>query len=294
VLARDMGWTFTHSVAEFTASAGSFVAADPERHTVALTVVESVQAGVRWSDEDMHFGWWTSDGAVRAAVFLTPPYPLQLIGVPSEAVAELVGALRARGAPVAAVNGERGQAADFARGWIAGTSLNSTTEMSQRLYRLEELRAPSPPAIGDGRLATSADLDLVIAWFTDFHAEAAAEQVTAEHLRDNAVRRIDQGLVWLWEDAGEPVAMAARNATAAGIARIGPVFTPTAKRRNGYGTAVTVACTQDALSTGARGAVLFTDLSNPTSNAIYQRIGYRPLEDRTILRFPAEVDDKGA
>jgi predicted GNAT family acetyltransferase len=296
----DMGWHFTDSVAEFAASAGAFIAADPERHTVGLTVMESVQAGVRWSDDDMHFGWWIPDGAVRAAVFLTPPYPLQLIGVPAEAVGDLVDALRDRGAPVAAVNGERRQAEDFALGWIAGTALVSTVAMEQRLYRLEELRAPDLPASGNGRLATSVDLDLVVGWFTDFHAEAAAEEVTAEHLRDNAHRRIEQGLVWLWEDAGESVAMAARNATAAGIARIGPVFTPIARRRKGYGTAVTAACTHDALAAGARGAVLFTDLSNPTSNAIYQTIGYRPLEDRTILRFAdqqqganAEVDDKG-
>src|SRR5580692_2502168 len=94
VLAMDMGWTFTNSVSAFAESAGAFVAADPERHTVALTVMESVQAGVRWSEQDMHFGWWTIDGAVRAAVFLTPPYPLQLIGVPAEAVADLVDALR--------------------------------------------------------------------------------------------------------------------------------------------------------------------------------------------------------
>jgi predicted GNAT family acetyltransferase len=31
--------------------------------------------------------------------------------------------------------------------------------------------------------------------------------------------------------------------------------------------------------------VLFTDLANPTTNAIYQQIGYRPVEDRVILRF---------
>jgi predicted GNAT family acetyltransferase len=31
--------------------------------------------------------------------------------------------------------------------------------------------------------------------------------------------------------------------------------------------------------------LLFTDLANATSNAIYQRLGYRPVEDRIELSF---------
>ena len=79
--------------------------------------------------------------------------------------------------------------------------------------------------------------------------------------------------------------MAARNITVAGVSRIGPVYTPPAFRRHGYGAAATAACTQDALERGARQVVLFTDQANPTSNGIYQRIGYRALDDRLILRF---------
>ena len=31
--------------------------------------------------------------------------------------------------------------------------------------------------------------------------------------------------------------------------------------------------------------LLFTDLANPTSNALYQRLGYEPVEDRAIWSF---------
>jgi len=40
-----------------------------------------------------------------------------------------------------------------------------------------------------------------------------------------------------------------------------------------------------ALDAGADHVVLFTDLANPTSNALHQRLGYRPVEDRVMLRF---------
>ncbi len=79
--------------------------------------------------------------------------------------------------------------------------------------------------------------------------------------------------------------MAGRNKTAAGVARVGPVYTPIGHRRRGYGAAVTEACTRVALERDTQDVVLFADLSNPTSNAIYQQIGYRPLRDHLVIDF---------
>jgi predicted GNAT family acetyltransferase len=100
--------------------------------------------------------------------------------------------------------------------------------------------------------------------------------------------RIGGGRLWLWEDAsGTPVSLAGRTAAAAGVSRVAPVYTPAGARRRGYGAAVTAACTADALATDASEVVLFTDLANPTSNAIYQGIGFEPLSDRHVVRFVA-------
>jgi predicted GNAT family acetyltransferase len=84
---------------------------------------------------------------------------------------------------------------------------------------------------------------------------------------------------------GVPVAMAGRTAAVAGVVRVAPVYTPPALRRRGYGGAATVAVSRAALDGGASDVVLFTDLANPASNALYQRLGYRPVEDRTVLTF---------
>jgi predicted GNAT family acetyltransferase len=81
--------------------------------------------------------------------------------------------------------------------------------------------------------------------------------------------------------------MAGRTRPAAGVVRIGPVYTPPEQRRRGYGGAVTVAVTQAALGDGAASVVLFTNLANPTSNALYVRLGYRPVSDRLQLNFEA-------
>ena len=39
------------------------------------------------------------------------------------------------------------------------------------------------------------------------------------------------------------------------------------------------------LDAGATGRTLFTNLANPTSNGVYQRIGYYPVSDAEELTF---------
>ena len=78
--------------------------------------------------------------------------------------------------------------------------------------------------------------------------------------------------------------MACRQPTVVGVARIGPVFTPCEHRGHGYGSAATARATADILADPAI-PVLFTDLANPTSNKIYEALGYRAVEDRLALRF---------
>ncbi|MGK2879745.1 MAG: GNAT family N-acetyltransferase [Mycobacterium sp.] len=86
---------------------------------------------------------------------------------------------------------------------------------------------------------------------------------------------------------GMAVSVAGVRAPIAGMTRIGPVFTPTERRGNGFGSAVTAAAATWALSVGARDVVLFTDLANPISNRIYQRIGFVPVGDAARFDFTA-------
>jgi predicted GNAT family acetyltransferase len=69
------------------------------------------------------------------------------------------------------------------------------------------------------------------------------------------------------------------------MVRVGPVYTPPEVRGHGYASAATAAVSQAALEDGLREVVLYTDLANPTSNALYQRLGYRPVEDRVVFSF---------
>ena len=69
------------------------------------------------------------------------------------------------------------------------------------------------------------------------------------------------------------------------MSRIGPVFTSRNSRGRGYGSAVSAAAAHLARRDGVDDVVLFADLANPTSNAIYQRIGFEPVADSVRVDF---------
>lgn len=279
-----MTWSFTADPERYAEHVLDLLSSRPDANTVALTVLETVRAGQRYSDLEPLFAWYRAGGAVTGAISLTPPYGVLLGELPLDSETELVAGLRARGAAVPDVIGTVDATGRFAAAWTAGTDLGVELAMRQRLYTLDGVRPPTPPPAGSARLATPADLEQMMTWMRRFHQEAEASSAMPQ--REMYQHRIELGLQWLWQDErGEPVSIAGRNIMVAGVSRIGPVYTLPEFRRHGYGAAVTAACTQDALDCGACQVVLFTDEANPTSNTIYQRIGFRALDDRLILRF---------
>ena len=92
----------------------------------------------------------------------------------------------------------------------------------------------------------------------------------------------------IWEKKGIPVSMAGYAGPTPNGIRIGAVYTPPEQRKKGYASAVTGGLSQHMLDLGYRFCFLFTDLLNPTSNHIYQQIGYKPVcdVDRYVFKLP--------
>ena len=152
-----------------------------------------------------------------------------------------------------------------------------------RLFRLGELLPPRPGPEGTARLAAGTDRDLLAGWFGAFAREVG--EPSGEDHRAAVAERLGYAGITVWEDGGVPVSVAGRTRAVAGMVRVGPVYTPPEMRGHGYAGAATAAVSQAALDAGVREVVLYTDLANPTSNALYQRLGYRPVEDRAVLSF---------
>ncbi|BFO22884.1 hypothetical protein SHKM778_92720 [Streptomyces sp. KM77-8] len=98
----------------------------------------------------------------------------------------------------------------------------------------------------------------------------------------------------LWETLdGTPVSVAGMNPLIGGQIQVDIVYTPAELRGRGYAAAVAAEVSRAALATGARDVVLFADLSNPTSNALYQRLGYRTLADWGTYDFAYAEPEAG-
>jgi GNAT superfamily N-acetyltransferase len=288
-----MGWLTTAAVDEFLAEAGAFVRADPVRNTVILTVTERRRvrqvppvSGRASAGDTPLFGWWcpaAEPDSVSGAFMHTPAFPVFLTAMSDQAAAELASELAATGRPVHGVNAEAGAAEAFAATWRQHTGATARVGMRTRLFRLDQLVWPGPRPEGTPRKAGKEDRDLLIDWFGAFAREAGDHP--GEDYAAAVDDRLGYGGITIWEAGGVPVSFAAAHRLVAGTVRVGPVYTPPERRRHGYAAGVTAAVTRAALDAGATDVLLYTDLANPTSNALYPRLGYRPVGDRLELSF---------
>ncbi|MFJ3902230.1 GNAT family N-acetyltransferase [Streptomyces sp. NPDC090025] len=266
----NRAWHFTDDPTALPQAAHTALAADPARNTVLLTMLRG----------DGRRGWFAHERAAGevSGVCLVTAGGMLVLGAMDDEAARLLAAVTPETIPevIPEVREVRGEAAAVeAYGLGSGRAWRVTRRM--RLYRLGELTPEEPGPPGGARLATAADVPLVLDWMRAFAADIG-EDPDADHSA-NVRARVDEGLLHLWEVAGEPVAMASVSRTEAGQARVSPVYTPPAHRARGYGGAVTAAVSRAARTAGATQVLLFTDLANPTSNALYQRLGYRPVRD---------------
>ncbi|MFB6615864.1 GNAT family N-acetyltransferase [Streptomyces sp. NPDC085524] len=273
-----MTWTFSPDLDAYLAAAGPAVAAQPVSNTLLLTVADALErrGPHAYGEADPVFGWWTgADGAVSGALLCTPPHPLQLGALPEEAVLALGSALTTEPllAGVDGISARRRDTDTLAAAWGRPSRLAE----ENRLYRLAGLVDPDPAPAGRSRPATEEDLPLLLEWVAAFDEELGQPGTGSEAgLRD----RLSYGGVLLWEDAGVPVSLASFSRPIGSAARIGSVYTPPAVRGRGYAAGVTHAASEAAYAAGASEVLLFTDLANPTSNGVYLRLGYTPVEDR--------------
>lgn len=279
-----MSWQISEAVQEFLDRAGPFLRSRPVENTVLLTLADTLKSrGPRvFGPDDPIFGWWTADdGQVRGAFLQTPPYPVMLSTTPPESVPALAAALDGR--PLAGFNALDQDADVFTAEWQRRTGAAASPGRRSRLFRLDRLTPAATPPPGRARVATEADRELLRAWLGDFHAEIG--EGARRDVDDLIDDKVAHGGLTLWEVDGRPVSLAGQTRQESGMVRVVAVYTPREHRGHGYGGAVTAAVTRSALDAGATDVVLFTDLANPTSNALYQRLGYRPVEDRKVVVF---------
>jgi len=271
--------------ARFLAEAGPLLLADEARHNLILGLAGTLRATPDlYPDRSL---WLVYDGgAVVGAALRTPPYNVVLARPLDDAVLdELVDAIDELPGAVGAVP----EVDAFATRWCAKHGCCTRLVFGQGVYALREV-ADVPHAPGSRREATQADYDVLLEWFSDFAREALHEGEPGAEQHERQIRmRLDSadGGIALWEDGGIAVSLCGYGSPTPSGTRIGPVYTPPAFRGRGYATTLTADVSAAQLARGRRFCFLYTDLANPTSNAIYERIGYVRVCESKQLAFEA-------
>jgi len=231
------------------------------------------------------FAFTEHDGDIPFVMLMTPPRHLIVYGQGEhldEAIDAAVGFLLQEGISPPGVIGPREVATAFALSWQGRTGCVLNTRMEQMIYRLDRV---DEIAYSPGMLiqATQEHVGLVSEWMVGF-AEVTLEPVDKGHALEQAEKRISDANLYLWHDEC-PVSMAWKaRPTRNGIVVSG-VYTPPERRNRGYATSCVASLSQLLLDEGKKFCALYADLSNPTSNSIYQRIGYRPVQPSIVYGF---------
>jgi GNAT superfamily N-acetyltransferase len=274
--------------AAFLADARPLLMLDEARHNLMLGVVGRIATEPH--SYPVFRLWLAQDpgGDVVGAASMTAPWPIAVARPTDErAIEALVAAASAGDLPVPGVVGAVPEVHEFASRWTAVTGMSATTRRAEGAFALEEV-APVPIAAGTARPATEADRELLARWMVAFVAEALPDDPPADddgrEIVDSRLLSENAGL-WLWEIDRRAVSVAGYGGPTPNGIRIGPVYTPPEHRGHGYATSLVAELSAWLIANGRRFCFLYTDLANPTSNAIYRRIGYRQVCESANIVF---------
>ncbi|MCL1843306.1 MAG: GNAT family N-acetyltransferase [Defluviitaleaceae bacterium] len=263
-----------------------------------------------WRDPANWFMATVSDNKdIQLVAIMTPPHNITLYAKDNRINEAAVSCLIEHiGVPVPGVMARKDMATYFAQEYCSAKKVTCETAMEQRIYELTEVLTPlgkevtpqsqtnnliggviNPeiPHKGKIRLAEESDMYFIPYWLEAFYSAEVFGSTTMNipQNTENCLSLISQKKLFILEENGKPVSIAGLTREMQNVCGVGYVYTPPYFRKRGYATSCVAKLSRLILDRGFSKCVLYTDLANPTSNSIYQAIGYRPICDSVILKF---------
>jgi len=264
--------------------------ADEARHNLVLGIAGTLH---RTPEVYPEFRLWVVEDKedVVGAALITPPHNLVLSDIANDTASRMLAkTIQVDGVAIPGVLGNRPTVDRFVEHWKDITGIEARVTMDEGAFALTTVRAP-PAVVGRARSAMAGDRDLLIAWICEFATEAFVDDPpNVERIAEIIDHRLGDGIhtgMWVWEAAEGPVSLAGFGGSTPNGIRIGPVYTPPERRHRGFAGALVAALSSWLLDSGRSFCFLYTDLANPTSNAIYRRIGYEQVAEAAMYDFNA-------
>jgi predicted GNAT family acetyltransferase len=267
-LSDDPAWVLTE--------AEEFLASEPVLHNLVLTLLHA-----RVAHPEPGRYWVATDGGSAVGVVFQSPLDFAATLTPMEpgVVIAMADAIADTDIALPGVNGEAATAARFAGRWTERHNAAAAPVKGLRLYEARDIQEQTHVS---GRLRTAVpdDRDLLVAWTRSFHSDTGERGGDPESLVD---RRLSAGQLWVWDDGG-PVSLAGNSERVHGVVRVQLAYTPPERRKRGYAGACVSGLSKRIRDGGYR-CMLYTDLANPVSNAVFRRIGYRAVAEALRYQF---------
>jgi uncharacterized protein len=273
------------SVTDFLSSAGTLLYQDEPTNSLLLGLCGNIARAKETPKQAPLLLRIENNGRTLTAAVQTPPMNLVLANADREQIEFLARYLKDVGSEFPGVVGPAETSEAFAKIWSGIACKMSTLGMGQKIYKIEKVIIPN--ALGELRLASEHDVDLVAQWLVEFGNESLPppERKPFEERRPHAVRAIENELAYVWVVDQLPVSMAHIGRPTQNGISVSAVYTPRPLRKKGYASAVVAHLSQKMLDSGKKFCVLYTDSSNPTSNKIYQEVGYQEVTESKHFLF---------
>jgi len=255
------------------------------QYNLIWSIASSLAEGRRLDPKPPVFIRIEHDRKTIACALQASPHGLLLTTATQSEVNLMVTSLRERKIDVISAIGPALTVQHFADSWVTLTGKKARILMKQRMYQLTKVTFPQSPG-GQMVQAESVHIPQVEEWMEAFAREAVPNDPDSFlRFRQAAGSRILSGDFFLWDTGKDFVSAACLSgATKRGV-RISMVFTPPSCRNKGYASALVAHLAHYILQSGKDFCVLYTDELNPTSNGIYQKIGFKPIGDSIYYRF---------
>ncbi|MFJ7827338.1 GNAT family N-acetyltransferase [Psychrobacillus sp. NPDC096623] len=280
-----MNFQHYENVNKFASRVTPFLEKNQDKFSLFLGVLESIKAGVY---ENPYMATIEENGQLLAIFQMTPPHPLNIIFVDENQISTCtnicINELITHAVPVESIISVKEWAVLFAHKWQEKTDGSYSLLMDQGLYRLDRVEESLEMSSGMWRYGTANDALLIEKWYAQFERDAGLSASAPEEIKKRVKSMLERQEVFLWEDHGEVVSMMKKARPTANGVTVSLVFTPAEKRRKGYGRTMVAAVSKELLKE-FQFCVLYTDMLNPTSNKIYQEIGYQKLVDSVHLKL---------
>jgi len=283
-----MNCTIYKNVSEFLhANEETLLKAESE-HNLILGLADSLNRGLVASKDTLLLSVMRNSQPIGQAIRNDPDKPLAISKMDPAPARLLVEFLLEQRIPLKAVTGPIGSCQSFANSWEKLTNRSPKLLLHLGVYELDRVSFPSP----DGRslipirdVSREISLEYILGFLAECFPNEDNPHRQAAEIADRQ-RKNETLFFWKGPDDVQPVSMASNSRNTRNGATISLVYTPPQFRGSGYASRIVAALSDQCLKSGKRFCNLFTDLMNPTSNSIYQKIGFRKIGESMHFTLP--------